>query len=124
MLKIRTILLPVGLALFLMPIFWFMTAKTEVISNPSNDPASVISRKGGSGNQFEVTGPSYPAKFVDCADIGVFASVVACANPSLIPAHFEVPAGPTYPAKFVECVAMGVVGSVVACPNPSQIPAP
>jgi hypothetical protein len=125
MLKIRTFLSFVVLALMLMTTYQFVAARTEVISDPSFDPASVISNHAGSTNPFVVPGPSYPSKFVECVDMpGMIGSVVACPNPSQIPVQFVV-AVPSYPATFIECIDMpGVVGSVVACPNPSQIPAP
>jgi len=59
MLKIRTFLVPVVLVLILTPVFRIATAGAEVVSNPSNDPASVIGSKGGSANQFEVFGYAY-----------------------------------------------------------------
>jgi hypothetical protein len=137
MLKIRTLLSLVVLALMLMTTYQFVAARTEVISNPSFDPATVISNHAGSPNPFVVAGPSYPTKFDECIDMpGVVGSVVACPNPGQIPAPIEAAGspntskvlaapGPAFPSSPIECIDMpGVVGSVVACPNPGQIPAP
>ncbi len=125
MLKIRNFLLPAVLVLVLTPVFRFVSAKTEVISNPSMDPASAIRGKTESIHPLEAPGTSNPARLDACADMleGV-GSVVACRNPGRIATRPEAP-GPAYPARFGECVDMpGVVGSVVACRNASQIPVP
>ena len=123
MLKIRNFLLPAVLVLILTPIFRFASAKIEVISNPSKDPASTMRGKAESIQPLEAPGTSNPARLDACADmLEAVGSVVACRNPGQTPAQSEA-TGPAYPARYGECVDMpGVVGSVVACRNASQIP--
>lgn len=142
MLKIRTTLSLVFLALTLLAAFQVVPARAAVNSNPSYDPAdsaAVISNQGASTHQANAPVPAVPSTLQLCVNtpFGAVASVYACLIPSQIPAavninpggfairYFKVFSSPN-PDPQVRCVDApnGAVASAFACPNPSQIPAP
>ncbi len=139
MLKIRTFISLVVLALILMATYQFVAAKTEINPGHSNDPASVIRNQGVSTGPLNAPLRTNLLTQEECVDMpfGAVASVYACPNPSQIPVPewrnqgakasktLNAPA-PTKTSTPEECMNMpfGVVASIYACPKPSPIPLP
>jgi hypothetical protein len=136
MLKIRNFVASVISIFMLMTTYQYVTARTEVVSNPSIPPAVEDSGTRGFTNQLEASGPSSTSTPEKCVYMPeVVRSMVACPDQNQVPTILSsdpggfgnqvAMTGPSFPSKPVECIDMpGVVGSVVACTNPSQIPAP
>jgi hypothetical protein len=77
MLNIRTIILSVVLVILLVFAVQLVTARTEAVSNPASDSASVIENQEGSANQNKAPIPSYRSRLDKCFDVPV-SEVSAC----------------------------------------------
>jgi hypothetical protein len=101
MLNIRTLILSVALVVILMLAVPLVTARTEVASNPSGDPASVLNHQEESVNQNKAPIPSYRSPLDVCFDVPL-REATACRSTSQTTAR-------SYPRPIDECSDAGLI---------------
>lgn len=116
MLKIRTILLSVVLVIILMLTVQLVTARTEVISDPSSKPAVVIQNQQLPVNQNNVPVLSYRSPLDECFDVSL-RELANCHNAS------QASALSSYRSPLDECFDVPL-REAATCRNTSSAPAP
>jgi len=119
MLKIRTILLSVVLVLILALTARLVTARTEVVSDPSSGPASLIDNQDRSTNQNRAPIPSYRSPLDECFDVPL-SEAAACRTESqpLVPSHRS-----SYRYELDECSDVSLI-ELASCRKASQVSIP
>ena len=84
MLNIRTISLSVILALVLVFTVQLVNARTEVVSDPASDSASVYNEQEQSANQNKAPIPAYRSPLDECFDVPLM-EAASCHNASQAP---------------------------------------
>ena len=82
MLNIRTVILSLALVVILMVAVPLVTARTELGSNPSGDPAGAPDNSEESDSQVKAHVPSYRSRLDECFDVPV-SEVTSCRNASV-----------------------------------------
>jgi hypothetical protein len=114
MLNIRTTVLSVVLVLILMLSVRLVTARTDVVSVPSNDSAAVMENQQ-STNQNKAPIPSYRSPLDECFDVSL-REVTSCRAASQVPV-------PSYRSPFDGCFDVSL-REVASCRAASQAPIP
>ena len=101
MLNIRNLIVSVALVALLLLAIPLATARTEVISDPSRDVASVSNHPKESASQNAAARPSYRDPLDECFDVPI-SQAAACRaeGRSLVP---------TYRSKLDECSDVGLM---------------
>jgi hypothetical protein len=84
MLNIRTVILSVALVVILSLSVPLVTARTEVVSDPSRDPATVLNNQESSVSQNKAPIPSYRSPLDECYDVPL-REAASCRNTSQAP---------------------------------------
>ena len=84
MLNIRTIILSAVLAAILIFTVQLVTARTEVVPNPSSDPVIVLDHQDRYDQMNKVPIPSYRSPLDECFDVPL-REIASCRNPSQAP---------------------------------------
>ena len=145
MLNLRTIVLSVGLVLILILTVPLVAARTEVVSDPASDAASVSENQRQAADLINTyNAPSYRSQFGECFDVPI-RELAACrdasqAEPSPIDECFDVPLSEaaacrtesqtlftshrsSYRSQLDECSDVSYI-ELASCRNASQTPAP
>jgi hypothetical protein len=116
MLNLRTIVLSVVLVLILMLTAQLVTARTEVVSDPSTDAASVSEIQEQSADlKNTYSAPSYRSQFSECFDVSL-RDVASCRAASQEPVL-------SYRSPLDECFDVSI-SEVDSCRAAGQAPAP
>jgi hypothetical protein len=115
MLNIRTISLSVILALVLVFTVQLVNARTEVVSDPASDSASVYNEQEQSANQNKAPIPAYRSPLDECFDVPL-REAASCHNASQAPV-------PSYRSPLDECFDVSL-REAASCRNASEAPAP
>ena len=111
MLNIRTVILSVALVVILMVAVPLVTARTEVASDPSGNPVSVVINEEQSANQRKEPIPSYRSPLDECYDVPL-REVASCRIASQVPV-------PAYRSPLDECSDVPL-RELSSCRNASQ----
>ena len=115
MLNIRTVILSVLVLVALIFAVPWVTARTEVVSNPSGDPASVLNHQEESVHQNKAPIPSYRSPLDECFDVPL-REVASCRNTSQAPIlSYRSPLDVCYDVPLRE---------IASCRNASQVLVP
>ena len=101
MLNIRNLILSATLVVLLLLANPLATARTQVISDPSGDSASVSNHPEESANQNKAPIPSYRSPLDVCYDVPL-REVTSCRNVSQVPI-------PSYRSPLDECYDVGLI---------------
>ena len=112
MLNIRTISMSIILALVLLFAVQLVTARTEVVSNPSSDLASVLDNREQSANQNKSPIASYRSRLGECFDVPL-REAAACQATSQASGIF-------YQLPLDECFDVSI-SEVTRCREASQV---
>jgi hypothetical protein len=116
MLNIRTLILSVALVVMLIFTVQLVTARTDLVSNPSSDPAAAPDKQAQSAdlnNTHSV--PSYRSQFGECFDVPI-REVAACRSAGREPVQSSRP-------PLDECFDVSI-SELASCRNASQTSAP
>jgi hypothetical protein len=114
MLNIRMIILSVGLVLILMLTAQWVTARTEVVLDPSNDPAAVMENHQ-STNQNKEPIPSFRPPRDVCFDVPLGGAVTCPIESPTLVSSYRSPLDECYDVSLREATN---------CRNESQPPVP
>jgi hypothetical protein len=115
MLNIRTVILSVVLVLLLMVAVPLVTARTEIVADPSSHPASVLNNQEQSASQNRAPIPSYRSPLDECYDVPL-REAASCRNTSQPPV-------PSYRSPLDVCYDVPL-REVASCRIASQVPVP
>jgi hypothetical protein len=111
MLNIRTVILSATLAVFLLLAIPLATARTEVISDPAGDSASVSNHPEESADPNKAPIPSYRSRLDECFDVPL-REVASCQKADQAPI-------PSYRSPLDECFDVPL-SEAAACRTESQ----
>jgi hypothetical protein len=114
MLNNRILISSIVLAIVLLLTARLVTARTEVVSDPSNDPAAVVENQQ-STDQNKAPIPSYRSPLDECFDVSL-REAANCRNASQVLV-------PSYRSPLDECFDVSL-REVASCRNSSQAPPP
>lgn len=114
MLNNRILISSVVLTIILLLTARLVTARTEVVLDPSNDPAAVMENQQ-SMNQNKAPIPSYRSALDECFDVSLM-EVTICRAANQVPV-------PSYRSPLDECFDVSL-REVTSCRNASQASAP
>lgn len=115
MLNIRSLILSVALVIILMLTVRFVTARTEVVSAPSSDTASLLDNQERSANRNYVYNiRSYRSGLGECFDVSL-SELASCRIASQAPV-------PLYRSRLGECFDVSL-SELAICRNAGKAPA-
>jgi hypothetical protein len=101
MLNIRTVILSAVVLVALIFAATLVTARTEIASDPSSNPASVLNHQEQSASQNRAPIPSYRSPLDVCYDVPL-REVASCRNASQVPV-------PSYRSPLDVCSDAGLI---------------
>ena len=116
MLNIRYLILSATLVVLLLLAIPLATARTEVISDPSGDPASVSNHPEESANPNIAPIPSYRGPLDECFDVPI-RELAACRSAGQTPVQSNRP-------SVDECLGVSNISERAICREASQASAP
>lgn len=115
MLNNRTFILFIAfVAIFVLTVGW-VTTRTEVVSNPSRDSASVLENQEGFADQNKAPIPSYRSPLDECFDVSL-REAANCHSASQVTV-------PSYRSPLDECFDVSL-REVASCRKADQEPIP
>jgi hypothetical protein len=113
--NIRTLTLSAVLVVILMLTVQWVTARTEIASDHSSNPASALNNQEQSANQNKASISSYRSRLDECFDVPL-SEIAAChtESQSLVP---------SYRSRLDECFDVSL-SEVASCRNESQASIP
>lgn len=113
--NIRTVFFSAALLLVVLLAARLVTGGTEVVSDPLDEPVSVLAAPDQSANDQPASMPSYRSRLGECFDVPV-SEAATCQNANQAPV-------PSYRSRLDECFDVPV-SELASCRNEGQVSDP